>query len=309
MTLPATHMEQFLLAKEAAGLSPRTLEWYRDQIAVYLAWLPCALDWDQPATVEAYLAAQRRLALSPSTVAARYRALSVWFGWLLRRGEIAASPIRAVDRPKVPKVLVEHVRLSHFRRLYASIGNSPSSGLGTGEVWIDLRDRCLLLLLFWSGLRVSETLRLCLRDVDPAARLVTVRGGKGGKDRIVPCAPELGPEMLGYLMARPPWTGTELFLSNDGAGGVRGLMTASGVRQMLRRRSALAGVPYMSPHKHRHGFAMLFLNAGMPMSALAEAMGHSSEQVTANFYASWLTEGPSRQYEAARRRVLGGPSR
>jgi len=292
---PRPLLQHFLTAKRARGLSERTIGWYRDQITVYLDWLSDADAWDQIETIEAYLADQRapEKKLAANTVAARYRALKIWFRWLTKRKRCwPVSPMAEMERPHVPRVVVAHVTPAEFRRLYDAVA---------GDSWIDYRDRCILSLLFWSGLRLSEAINLHLADVDAAARLITVRRGKGNKDRIVPCAPELGPQLLAYLMARPPWQGRELFISNDGAGGVRGVLTANGLRQMLRRRCRQAGLRYMHPHAFRHGFAMAFLNAGMPMSAISNALGHSSEQVTASIYAHWLTEGLSREYDQTRR--------
>jgi integrase len=76
-----------------------------------------------------------------------------------------------------------------------------------------------------------------------------------------------------------------------------------GIRQMLRRRCQAAGLRYMHPHLFRHGFAMLFLNNGMQLSAVSAAMGHSSQQITTDIYAHWLSDGLSREYETARARV------
>lgn len=306
---PLTHLERFLTAKAAAGRSPRTLEWYRQQIRVYLNWLAgdeLAI-WDQAATIERYLAAQRRRkALRATTIAARFRALRAWFAWLAKRGIVATSPLAVMDRPSVPKTIVRHVTLEEFRRLYRSIPSPAGAGTSCKSHhnrWPDYRDRALLLLLYWSGLRVSEVVGLQLGDVDTAAQLLTVRHGKGGKDRIVPCTPDLALEMFGYLVGRPAWSGAALFVSNDGYGGARGPLTAEGVRQMLRRRCKAAGVRYMNPHSFRHGFAMAMLNSGMQMSAVSDVMGHSSEQVTAGIYAHWLIDGLKREYDQARMRL------
>jgi integrase len=159
------------------------------------------------------------------------------------------------------------------------------------------------MLMFWSGLRVAELTSLRVQDVDIAKRLVTVRRGKGGKSRLVPCAPDLGVTMLAYLLARPAFAGDALFASNDGYGGVRGDLTVVGVRLMLRRCCQAAGLRYMHPHLFRHGFAMLFLNNGMQLSAVSAAMGHSDPKVTTDIYAHWLTDGLSQEYDLARTRV------
>jgi len=292
-------LERFCTAKRAAGRSPRTVRWYHDQAECYLAWVERtgAEPW-LPESVEEFLAGQRALGLKPATVSARYRALSVWCGWLVGRKYLTESPISAVERPTIRREPVAYVRLAEFERLYAAI---------TGERWGDCRDRALLLLMFWSGLRVSEVTALRVTDVDTAARLVTVREAKSGEGRIVPCPPQLGPVVLAYLMRRPPlppqMDAGALFVSNDGGGHVRGALTVHGVRLMLRRRCAGAGLRWLNPHAFRHGFAMEFLNAGMDMSAVAKALGHSNEQVTAAVYAHWLTDGLQAEYDEVRLRL------
>lgn len=300
-------LEEFLTAKMAAGLAPRTVEWYCDQISAYLAWLvalsptgTCAPGLAGP-SVEQFLAAERERGLSPSSVKSRYAALSAWSNWLVRRGKIDGSFVVQVEKPRVPKQQVRYVQLEEFRRLYTHIH---------GRTWWDYRDRCLLMLLFWSGLRLGEVAGLQVADIDAITQLVTVRRGKGGKARIVPIVPEVQSMLAGYLVQLPPLPPViahvgALWFSNNGAGGVRGVLTAMGVRQILRRRCKRAGVRYMNPHSFRHGFAMEFLNHGMELSAVSAAMGHSSVQVTANEYAHWLTAGLSREHAEAYARMQG----
>jgi len=241
------------------------------------------------------LVAGRSAGLKPSSVHARYRALAAWFTWLLKRQHIAQTPIAAMDAPRLEVEPVEYVRLAEYDRLLRTI-NGPD--------WIDKRDRCVLYLLFWCGLRVSEVIGLSLGDIDLAAKLVTVKRGKGGKGRVVPCGADLGTHLLSYLMMRPVVETPQLFLGSDGNGGMRRPLSTSGVRQMLERRCEAAKMRHLSPHKFRHGFAMAFLNAGMDMSAVSKTMGHSTQAVTADRYAKWLTDGLSRQYAEVRGRLL-----
>lgn len=293
-------LDRFCTAKTAAGRSERTVRWYREQIERYLDWIEARpenarVDPWQPDTVEDFLAGQRAKGLKPATVSARYRALSAWCGWLVARKHLAESPMTIIERPAVRREPVAYVRLTEFQRLYGAVA---------GDSWGDYRDRALLLLMFWSGLRVSEVVGLNVGDVDTAARLVTIREAKSGEGRIVPCPPQLGPVVLGYLMRRPPLPGhvdqATLFVSNDGAGHVRGALTVHGVRLMLRRRCERADVRWLNPHAFRHGFAMEFLNAGMDMSAVSKALGHSNEQITAAVYAHWLTDGLRAEYDQVR---------
>lgn len=289
------HIAEFVTAKLAAGLSPKTVDWYAWQVGRYTAYCAdtAALP-ESPSTIEAFLVHRRRAGASHATVSACYRALRVYFGWLVKRGLSPENPLTLVDRPRVPRRRVRHVTLVEFHRVYDGID---------GALWADHRDRAILVVMFYSGLRVGEVVALAVDDVDLLRNLVTVRHGKGGSDRIVPCAPMLCEPMTDYLTSRPAWKSSALWLSNDGAGGVRGPLTAEGVRVMLRRRCKRAGVRYLHPHLFRHGYAMTLLNAGMNMSAVSAALGHTSVAVTEQVYAAWLTDGLSREYAQALRRL------
>jgi integrase/recombinase XerC len=305
MSDPRQLLDRFITAKSAAGKADRTLRWYADLLGAYLEYVEAhGLDWWQTESVESFQAhlwlrspkgRKRQVGFKPNSVDCYYRALRAWCNWLVRRKLMPGpSPMEAVERPTRPSDPVGYVTLPEFTLLLHSI---------KGDEWTDQRDRCLLMLMFWSGLRVAELTSLRVADVDIAKRLVTVHRGKGGKSRIVPCAPDLGMAMLAYLMARPAFAGDALFASNDGYGGVRGELGVVGVRLMLRRRCKDAGLRYMHPHLFRHGFAMLFLNNGMQLSAVSAAMGHSDPKVTTDIYAHWLTDGLSREYDLARTRV------
>lgn len=297
-TISTAHelLNRFITAKAASGKATRTLEWYADLLGEYVDFVQSnRLNWWQTESMESFQALLWRRHFKPNSIDCYYRALRAWCKWLVRRGLMPApSPVDEMERPKRPKVPVDYVTLPEFTTLLQSI---------EGEEWTDQRDRCLLLLLFWSGLRVAELTSLRVLDVDYAKRLVTVHRGKGGKGRMVPCAPDLGVTMLAYLHARPAFAGDALFAGNDGFGGVAAALGVMGVRKMLRRRCKAAGLRYMHPHLFRHGFAMLFLNNGMPLSAVAAALGHASPETTIQIYAHWLTDGMSREYESVRVRV------
>lgn len=305
MSDPRDLLERFMTAKSAAGKAARTLRWYSDLLGEYIGYVEAhGLDWWQTEAVEQFQAhlwsrspkgRKQQVGFKPNSVDCYYRALRAWCNWLVKRKIMAGpSPMAAMERPARPSDPTAYVMLEEFTLLLRSI---------KGDEWTASRDRCLLMLLFWSGLRVAELTHLRVADVDVAKRLVMVRRGKGGKSRLVPCAPDLGVTLLAYLVARPAVVGDALFVGNDGYGGVRGTLGVVGVRLMLKRRCQAAGLRYMHPHLFRHGFAMLFLNSGMPISAVAAAMGHASPQTTIDIYAHWTTDGMSREYESARARA------
>ncbi len=290
-----THIQTFLSAKVAAGLSDKSISWYSWMLSRYAVY--CAannLDAHVPTSVEAFFVILRRDNQAPETVSSYYRALRVYFNWLVKRGLAEDNPLDVVDKPRIPRQRKRHITIAEFRLLYESIPEHD---------WTDYRDMAMLIILFYSGVRVGELVALDRADVDVSRRLITVRHGKGGHERIVPCAPSLSEPYLRYLYMRPAWNRPGLWLSNDGVGGLRGRLTAEGVRMMLRRRCKAAGLRYVNPHQFRHGFAMTLLNAGMELSAVSAAMGHSSQSVTEQVYAAWLTDGLAREYAEALRKL------
>lgn len=286
----------YLRSKRSANLSESTVQWYRANIQAFIHWLEDegvnGSNWLRPEIVEAFLESQRE-EVSASTVAARYRALNNFFGWLEERQFIegGTSPLRQVQRPKEPKA---KPRQADDRAIVGLLASIP---LGS---WIDLRDRLAVQILRFCGLRAAELVHLHVTDVDVADEIITVRGGKGGDDRPVPIMPAVARAYTAYMLCRPAWDGPELILSADGSHlQAMGVLTVSGLRSMLRRRCKAAGVQYLNPHSFRHGLAIRLLNRGADMSLVQDVLGHSRIQTTQERYARWTVEGLKHHYKQA----------
>lgn len=292
-------IELFLSSKSAAGLSARTVDWYRWQLMAFVHWLEAqgvnGNSWLRVEVVERFLNEEGQR-LSASSVAARYRALQTWFRWTVERKLIAVgdNPMVLIKRRREPKTKPRQAGDPEIERLLASIP------LGS---WIDLRDRLAVQVLRYCGLRAAELCALRVEDVDVAEGIITVRSGKGGDARPVPMMPAVAREYGRYMMLRPEWAGGELMVSADGGShGVGGVLSVSGLRQMLRRRCAAADVRYLNPHSFRHGLAIRLLNAGADMSLVQDVLGHSRIQTTQERYAKWQIQGLRTQY----RKAMGG---
>jgi site-specific recombinase XerD len=289
-------LSRFLTAKQAANRSATTVAWYERQISAFLLWLdaPELMADELPALIDEFLASERQRGVKPSTVAARYRALSAWLNWCARRHLIERNPIPELDKPSVPKEQARYVTLDECNALLESIA---------GNAWRDHRDRLILTLLFWSGLRAAELTNLNVSDIDARAGTLLVRRGKGGKARVVPMAPPAAAHLVAYIYSRPAYDGPELLLSGGRSGSQRGALTTAGLRMVLRARCESAQMPYLHPHAWRHGFAMILLNGGADLSAVSAMMGHSNTAVTQAVYASWQTRGLLREYGEALSRI------
>lgn len=273
-----------------------TISWYDEQFASYDQWRVAHAHPDALPSCEMlddYLADQQTRH-RPATVHARYRALRALCNWLVRRKKITAdeNPFALLDpedAPRVPHEIRPYPSIDDVDRLLASI---------PANTWLDHRDRLIVLILYYSGLRRAELCALNVDDIETQRLQITVQNGKGDKARVVPCVEEVRLALAAYLFSRPQHT-PHLLLASDGFAGVKGELQAEGVRQMLIRRCRAAGITYRNPHAFRHGLAMLLLNNGMRLTTVAKVLGHSDPAVTHKVYAHTLDETVRTEYAEA----------
>jgi len=146
-----------------------------------------------------------------------------------------------------------------------------------------IRDAAVIALAYLSGTRRAELAALHLADVEvdpPALRVV----GKGGKQRMVPLSPTVGPFLEAWFELRGETPGP-LFCPIDRAGTLRLGRGLSGeaIRQLLGRRSLAAGVEAMSPHDLRRSYAGDLLDAGADLPAVQQLLGHASPATTSRY--------------------------
>ena len=166
------------------------------------------------------------------------------------------------------------------------------------EACSSLRDRVIILLLFTTGLRVSELVSLRKDDVDLEKRSIRVRG-KGGKERVV-YFPEALVPLLKEYMERLPGDSEYLFPSAEGH------MHYTTVERIMKRAAVSAGLKKkVTPHVLRHSFATHSLAMGLDIREIQELLGHSSLSTT-QVYAHVSRERLRRDYDKVWGSLLGG---
>ena len=141
------------------------------------------------------------------------------------------------------------------------------------------RNRALLLLLYASGLRVSEACGLCWRDVRPNGDSVQVTVfGKGGKTRAIQLPPSVA-QLLTRQRAQSA-EGAPVFPSRKHGAALRPLAVLRIVRQAARRAGIAAAV---SPHWFRHAHASHALDRGAPIHLVQATLGHASIATTGRY--------------------------
>jgi len=254
------------------GLARNTLAAYRRDLRQYCEWLAqqgLALDASEEFHVQAYFA-QRHARTKASSANRRLTVFKRYFRWALREGRLAADPTlrlqAARQAPRTPKTLTE-------MQVEALLG-APDTSQALG-----LRDRCMLELMYASGLRVSELVGLKTFQISQSEHVLRVVG-KGSKERLVPFGEVAASWLRNYLAQ-----GRQELLagraSDDLFVTVRGAKAGSSMSRvmfwMLVRRYALqAGIRVaLSPHTLRHAFATHLLNHGADLRAVQMLLGHA----------------------------------
>jgi integrase/recombinase XerD len=258
------------------GAARNTLAAYRSDLTLFaraLAHHGGTLAAAGAADIQEYLAARHRRGprFSARSQARLLSALRRYYRFLVRERLRADDPTALIEAPRLGRPLPKSLAAADVGRLL----EAPDTGAALG-----LRDRAMLELMYASGLRVSELVRLSAHQLSLARGVVQVTG-KGGRERLVPIGEEARHWLERYLRrSRPELAGhapvEALFLS------VRGqAMTRQNFWQLVRRYARAAGITApLSPHTLRHAFATHLLEHGADLRAVQMLLGHRDLSTT-----------------------------
>ncbi len=283
-----------MLAAER-GAARLTLVAYRNDLADLAGFLAArghSLDGADADALHDYLADAATRALAPRTLARRLSALRQFYRFLLVDGIRADDPTARLDAPRIGRPLPKILSEDEVARLLAAAAAWP------GDEGVRLR--CLVELLYASGLRVSELVTLPLAAAQRDPRVLLVRG-KGGKERMVPLSPPARQALAAYLECRRSFLAKAqpsrwLFPSRAGAG----YLTRQRCGQLLKELALAAGLDpaRLSPHVMRHAFASHLLDGGADLRSVQQMLGHA-DIATTQIYTHVQSERLRRLVETA----------
>jgi integrase/recombinase XerC len=262
------------------GHAEKTREAYERDLRQFVAWLggalshpPCIADLAalDAKRIRAFMAARRKAGLTSRSLARTMSALRMFFRWLEAEDIAKSRAVQQVALPKVPHGIPRPLTLEKAAAVV--------DGGATAELdWIAARDTAVLLLLYGSGLRISEALAIKRKDAPTPERDVLRVVGKGGRERLVPVLPITRDAIARYiaLCPYPLAPDAPLFLGAKG-----GPLSARIVQLAMARMREVLGLPETAtPHALRHSFATHLLSAGADLRQIQELLGHASLSTT-----------------------------
>ncbi|TDY02401.1 site-specific tyrosine recombinase XerD [Thiohalophilus thiocyanatoxydans] len=269
-------IEQFLDALwMERGLRENTLAAYRSDLGQFGQWLAQqgrdSLLNVHREQIQGYLAQRLEDKRSPRSTARLLSCLRRFYAWLRREQRIDEDPTALIEAPRLGRPLPKSLSEADVDALLQAPDTATAKGL---------RDRCMLEVLYATGLRVSELVNLQLGQLNLQQGVVRITG-KGDKERLVP----LGEEALGWLQrylqdGRPAMLDGQLsgalFISNR-----RHAMTRQTFWYLIKDYARRAGIDKpLSPHTLRHAFATHLLNHGADLRVVQMLLGHSDLSTT-----------------------------
>ena len=265
----------FLNALSGNNFSAQSTRAYNADITQFIEFLQSIrVDWNNPLKltrldIVAFMNRLAGLRRTGTTRARKMASIRHFLKFLKENDVIAGNPAETIPRvrkeEKDPAVLFKN---EYKALLFEAQGNR--------------RDYAILLTFLKSGIRESELADLQIDDVDFLHNELTVREGKGKKERTIPLMPELKTALGRYVGERDQQENVvdveTFFLAKNGTS-----LNPSSIRKLVKKYYTKAGVRKSGVHTLRHTFSAHNVNNGMGIADLQKVLGHKKKETTLKY--------------------------
>ena len=259
------YLKLFLDAKRIEGCSERTLQYYKVTVEQMLKRISTPIRKMTTDEIRTYLVEyQQRGGCSKVTIDNIRRNISSFFSWLEEEDYILKSPMRRIHKIKTKTVVKEVISDENMEKMR--------------DACDEMRDLAIIDMLYSTGIRVGELVRLNIEDVNMEQRECVVFG-KGDKERRVYFDAKAKIHLMEYLASRTD-NNPALFVSLDGR---HKRLEISGVEIRLRQLGRKLSLDRIHPHKFRRTMATRAIDKGMPIEQVQKILGHSQIDTTMQY--------------------------
>lgn len=245
-----------------SGKAERTAYIYAANVSMFWRWCAgyetCALDVDREA-IRSWLS-ERLKTVSSARVHNDLAALKLFFAYAVDCRYRADDPTDQLRVKRAKSLPTEPLDSADFHSLL--------------NACLSERDRLIILVLAYTGLRVSELAELRAESIDWTRGLLKVHG-KGDKERLVAPAPEIMQRLHAFVGMFPQGP---IFVSRWGRP-----LSAHQIRKLLYDIAERAKIQHVHPHRFRATFATSFIEQHADIQALQDVLGHNSIETTARY--------------------------
>ena len=258
-------LKMFLDAKRIEGCSDRTIKYYRVTIEHLLKNVVSPIRKITTEMMRAYLVDYQKINnCGKTTVDNIRRNISSFFSWLEEEDYILKSPMWRIHKIKTQKTVKNIISDEEIEKLRDNCKN--------------IRDTAMIDLLYSTGIRVGELVKLNIEDIDFSERECVVFG-KGDKERRVYFDAKSKIHLKNYIESRKD-NNPALFVTLNAP---YDRLKISGVEIRIRELGRMLNLEKVHPHKFRRTMATRAIDKGMPIEQVQKILGHSQIDTTMQY--------------------------
>ena len=236
------------------NFSPKTRKVYLSYNFRFLEWIRKSPRDISGEDIRQYLLYLISRQYSSSTINLAHNALAFYYGTILRKN------ISAIPFQKREQKVREIASPDEIRKMISTVANP--------------KHKILIGLLYASGIRRSEAIKIQLRDIDCERKLLLVRQGKGAKFRYTILSEQILTQIKEYLQTRSTIS-SYLFSTKEGH------ITDRTVEAVIDNARQKANIPKnITPHSLRHSFATHLMAQGTNIEYIQQMLGHKDIRTT-----------------------------
>lgn len=259
------YLEMFIAAKKIEGCSERTVSYYKTTVEHLLNNINTSIRKITTDEIRLYLSQyQEKGGCGKTTIDNIRRNISSFFSWLEEEDYILKSPMRRIHKIKTVQPVKETISDELIERLRDACKCK--------------RDLAMVDLLYSTGIRVGELVKLNIEDVSFDERECIVFG-KGDKERKVYFDAKAKLHLEDYLKERQD-DNPALFVTLDSP---YERLKISGVEIRIRQLGRSIHAEKIHPHKFRRTMATRAIDKGMPIEQVQKLLGHSQIDTTMQY--------------------------